>query len=273
MGAVPPSLERAFLGDYSAAICRPHADTQLPLTLLTLPAEIRNTIYRFVVVEGVIADTPRSMAAKGRRRDDRITTFTFCANKTPTQHIWRVSPPEPASTATCKQVQEEALPIYYAENVFELIGIGNAPGIGNVPLDVVHERLQHWRKFLGKYAAMLAHLQSRYVYNFSVYGHPHWKTYELKLVVRIDLTPEGTLIAQRFVEGGRTLHCSCDLHLRLANHEYAAKDGNQLIDILEDCANDARSGGEIKVCRRCGLPALATLLRSFALNGEDGLGN
>ncbi|KAK5127464.1 hypothetical protein LTR85_006803 [Meristemomyces frigidus] len=61
-------------------------------TLLTLPLEMRNRIYRFVLVE------PQNIVIR--------------ANEKP--------PEEPALLATCRQVRQESLNIYWKENNFEI---------------------------------------------------------------------------------------------------------------------------------------------------------
>lgn len=60
--------------------------------LLSLPAELRNCVYRYVLVAGsrLIVDTPEAVR-------------------------------QPALLRTCSQIRKEALNLYYADNSFEIV--------------------------------------------------------------------------------------------------------------------------------------------------------
>lgn len=72
--------------------------------LQSLPAELRNHIYQLAVVH------ERSVDAAVHATGSESTGLSPCH--------WRFDCVQPALAATCRQIRNEILPIYYGENVF-----------------------------------------------------------------------------------------------------------------------------------------------------------
>lgn len=84
--------------------------------LMTLPGEIRNLIWRFVLVQ----DHPSKL------EDARFSPVTI-ANKyrvivdDSLKAKFKPAMPPPTLSVACRQLREETLPIYYAENLFVVV--------------------------------------------------------------------------------------------------------------------------------------------------------
>lgn len=144
------------------------------------------------------------------------------------------------------------LSLYHAENVFDLVFMGKSRA-------VALDRLQHWRKFLGTWAAKLTHVQSAFKHSFSYHNGTYLQVEDIMVYVRLDSARGGALMARRFSEEDRyAVYCSCDLSLRLPGRVYSAKDGNRLLDLLQDCMKDFYDdmGVEKVACESCRLPTV-----------------
>lgn len=101
--------------------------------LLSLPGELRNKIFREVVVSNVA-----------------LSVEPLCLPDKRKLH-------QPAVSFTCKLLRDEVLSIFYAENTFYLGKIGY-----HDPTDVrlydFNLRLKSWREMLGSYTKYLTHL-------------------------------------------------------------------------------------------------------------------
>jgi len=177
--------------------------------LLTLPAEIRAHVCRFAVV--MIEDTTPIEQVPGvaiiRMKDGTVKTSAICTGRNAGQELWRDTPPIPALALTCKQVREEVLPLYYAENVFDFGAMVNGSSRA-----VAIDSIQHWRKSLSKHAVTIKHLQSAFTHAIK---HSFRTTECRRVIVRLDLAKDGALQAKRYMEGYEAPHCACDLHVRL----------------------------------------------------------
>jgi len=105
-------------------------------TLLTMPGEIRNNIYRAAIV----SHKPVEVRVLYRDRTD-------------TKHLWSVTPLQPALAFTRKTIQDEVLSIYYSENTFRLVHLSHLDSTDYL------ECLLAWYRFLGKHVTRLKHLQ------------------------------------------------------------------------------------------------------------------
>ncbi|KAK3715088.1 hypothetical protein LTR37_007298 [Vermiconidia calcicola] len=106
------------------------ASSQRPLSRLeSLPGELRNTIYRYAVIE----DSP-----------------VIAANLVDKQaKSWRSH--QPALSLTCKQIRDEVLPIYYSENAFTF---RRTPEDTYKDDDYLHNAIA-WLRSTGKYCALV----------------------------------------------------------------------------------------------------------------------
>ena len=103
-------------------------------TLLDLPGEIRNHIYRYVVVEDGIIEPYMSK----RHDTDGKVHYIF-------------KPGRPALASICKSIRTELLPLYYAENHFIINQWDTYIRCGYSSTDAICCDINHWRRFTAAY--------------------------------------------------------------------------------------------------------------------------
>lgn len=94
---------------------------------LDLPGEMRNEIYRYVLVQ----DTPIS------------TGISWSRSYFPVRDTYRLKGPQPAISRICRQVRLEALSVFYGENTFLFKAQSGMPALS--------ERWRHVTKKYFKY--------------------------------------------------------------------------------------------------------------------------
>ena len=166
--------------------------------LLDLPSKLRAHIYKFVVIE----DTPIKTQFSYRLEREKGV-------------LHHVSlPPQPALASTCKFVQEEVLPIFYAENHFHL---------GSKPLNGLKWLVEGWQGFLRDNSKHLRHVSlGMYV--------------SLGLGSKI-FNIDPTLLANGAIGGRRRLNgedfCVCDFGEMSEELQGQKDDGQRVLDFVE----------------------------------------
>ncbi|KAK4613235.1 hypothetical protein CLAFUW4_09672 [Fulvia fulva] len=195
-----------------------------PANLLTLPGELRNTIWRTVV-----------------QTDRLLDVEPLCAGSSTTKLH------QPALPFTCKMLREEVLSIFYSENSFFLGKVGYH-NYGDIRLYEFDLRIQRWCYKLGEQANFLTRLSmiiDGLCYAWDDGLMPGDAMYEMD-------TRNGSI---RFEMNGRP-RCLC--RLRDAVEKSAVRDGRRLLDVMKEystCYCEAVKEGR---CNQCGLSRLET---------------
>lgn len=200
-----------------------------PTTIYSLPGEVRNQIWRELVLsaEGTIQVEP------------------LCEPDKQKLH-------QPTIAFTCKQFRDEALSIYYAENTWHLGKIGYH--------DPTHIRLYHfkirlarWQAMLGPYTKYLARLSMGVdgrCYAWEDWGVPADAKYELRVL------REG---AVHFERNGK-LRCTC--RLKPGVEMMASRDGGVLLQVMKEYSESYCEPVHEGKCDGCGKTRLEKFGRS-----------
>lgn len=206
-------------------------------TLLTMPGEIRNNIYR----AAVISSTPVPVRVLYRGRTD-------------TQHLWSVTQPNLPLAFVQRALRKDVLSIYYAESIFELVRLSH--------LSSTNYRgcIRAWIRFLDSHVKRISHLRLTFKYGVQTPLNGVTKYFDEWFMIRLNLLPHGTMVIKQSCAQKDLPHCVCDMHAAAGNPIMKnLRGGEQLISLALALASIQGRHVAVAPCQRCSLALVCPL--------------
>lgn len=210
-------------------------------SLLSLPPELRNRIYEFVVTEA-----------------QPITVHGIAARKDKKKIYWEVrGDKRPALARVCKVLRDDVLSSYYRLNAFKLQHLGE-------DADAEHEAAKDavWARLGGHHLSYLSSLEIQIGHHVRLSPTSSARKF-MPYTVRAKILRGGTLVlnceSDRWSYAIRTRNvkfCACEAHRRSVQTVAKGKVCKRLLELARSYALFSSSDANQGICKRCNLPNL-----------------